>query len=163
MGLQIDFAHLSAKDVLDLAIAAEAEAKENYEQIATWMKGRGNVEVAEFFTTMADLEQIHCDQITEHRRRLFGDEPPSHRETAAWEVEAPDYDRISMDMSIRAALETALDAEVKAHDYYAGALDYVADPAVTVLFEELRLAELQHQRMIRRQIGRLEGRDEPEG
>lgn len=162
MGLQIDFAHLSGRDVLDLAIAAEAEARENYEQIATWLQGRGSSEVAEFFTTMAGLEQIHCDQITEHRRRLFGDEPPSHRDTAAWEVESPDYDRISMDMSIRSALETALDAEVKAHDYYAGALEYITDPAVAALFEELRQAELQHQRMIRRQIGRLEGRDEPE-
>jgi len=162
MGLQIDFAHLSAKDVLDLAIAAEAEARENYEQISTWLKGRGNADVAEFFTTMAGLEQIHCDQISEQRRRLFGDEPSSHRDTAAWEVESPDYDRISMDMSIRSALETALDAEVKAHDYYAGALEYISDPAVTALFEELRQAELQHQRMIRRQIGRLEGREEPE-
>ena len=162
MGLQIDFAHLSAKDVLDLAIAAETEARDNYEQIATWMRGRGNAEVAEFFTTMAGLEQRHCDQITEHRRRLFGEEPPSHRDTAAWEVESPDYDRISMEMSIRAALETALDAEVKAHDYYDGALEYVSDPQVTELFEELRQAELQHQRMIRRQLGRLEGRDDEE-
>ncbi len=162
MGLQIDFAHLSARDALDLAISAEAEAKDNYEQIATWLEGRGNSEVAEFFTTMAGLEQIHCDQISEQRRRLFGDEPPSHRETAAWEVESPDYDRISMDMSIRTALDTALDAEVKAHDYYAGALEYITDPGVTALFEELRQAEMQHQRMIRRQIGRLESGDEAE-
>ena len=73
-------------------------------------------------------------------------------------MESPDYDRISMDMSIRSALETALDAEVKAHDYYAGALEYVTDPSVTALFEELRDAEAQHQRMIRRQIAQLEGR-----
>ena len=78
----------------------------------------------------------------------------------AWEVETPDYERIEMSMSVRAALEAALDAEVKAHDYYAGALEYVSDPAVSALFEELRLAEHNHQRMIRRQIARLEGREE---
>ena len=64
MGLQIDFAHLSAKDVLDLAIAAEAEAKENYEQIATWMKGRGNVEVA-----------VLSDLVGKASRWLYAEDP----------------------------------------------------------------------------------------
>jgi rubrerythrin len=160
MGLAIDFSKLEAQDVLDLAVAAEREARENYEQIATWLEGRGNSEAAEFFKMMADLEQIHCDQIATKRRQLFGDRPSRHRDTAAWEVESPDYDRISMDMSLRAALETALDTEVKAHDYYAGAIEYLTDEGVTALFEELKLAELQHQRMIRRQLARLDGTDE---
>jgi rubrerythrin len=161
MGLGIDFSRLEAQDVLDLAVAAEKEAKENYEQIATWMESRGNADVAEFFKMMADLEQVHCDQLTTQRRQMFGDRPPRHRESVAWEVETPDYDQIEMDMSIRAALQAALQAEVKAHDYYAGALEYATDPGVSALFEELRLAEQSHQRMIQRQLARLDGTEEP--
>jgi rubrerythrin len=162
MGLGIDFSRLDAQDVLDLAVAAEREAREHYEQIATWMEGRGNSDVAEFFKMMADLEQIHCDQLAAQRRKTFGDQPPHHRDTVAWEVEAPDYDQIDMDMSIRAAYETALQAEVNAHDYYAGALEYATDPGVSALLEELRVAEHAHQRMIRRQIARLDGTEDRE-
>ncbi len=159
MGLAIDFSKLEPVDVLDIAVAAEREARDSYQQIADWMRGHGNLEVADFFASMARLEQAHTDLIGAQRRRLFGDREPRHRDTAAWEVESPDYDRIGLDMSVRAAYDAALDAEVKAHDYYAGALEYVTDPGVEALFAELRDAEAQHQRMIQRQIARLEGRE----
>jgi rubrerythrin len=162
MGLAMDFSKLETQDVLDLAIAAEKEARDHYDQISTWMTGRGNAEVAEFFKMMAGLEQIHCDQLDAQRRRMFGDRPPRYLEGVAWEVEAPNYDQIEMDMSVRAALEAALGAEVKAYEYYAGALEYATDPGVVALFEELRSAEQQHQVMIRRLMARLEGKAEPD-
>ena len=51
--------------------------------------------------------------------------------------------------------EFALESEVRAHDYYAEAKTHMTDPAVTSLFEELRLAEAEHQRLLRDEIARL--------
>jgi rubrerythrin len=49
----------------------------------------------------------------------------------------------------------ALDAEVRAHDYYAGALEYLTDPKVSELFESLRQAEIQHQNFLKKEMEKV--------
>jgi len=156
MGLDMDFSKLEPQDVLDLAIYAEEDARDAYDQIASWMDAHDNREPADFFRRMARAEQAHCDRLNRQRRQLFGDTPPRHTSTIAWEVEAPDYDAIEAVMSLRAAFKAALSAEVKAYDYYDQALAYVTEPTVVELFEQLRQAELDHQRMIERELAKVE-------
>ncbi len=127
MGLEIDFAKLAPQDVLDIATFVEHEAHERYLELADEMD----------------------------RRELFGDAPAHVRDVVFWEIEAIDYRQNLPAISLRQALELALSAEVKAHDYYAGALEFHTQPAVAELFEELRLAELEHQRLIREELARL--------
>jgi len=151
MVLEIDFSRLDPQDVLDVAIQVEEEAEENYEQLSSWMRADGNDEVARFFTKMAGLERLHRSQITARRQELFGDAPPHHSSRAVWEVEQPEYGDIESEMSLEKAFDLAMDAERRAGEYYANALDYASDPQVITLFQGLRDSEADHLRLLQEQ------------
>jgi rubrerythrin len=156
MGVDLDFSKLSAMDVLDLAIYVENEAEDNYEQLVTWMQQQGNNTAASFFKRMAGLEEVHRRQISAVRDKLFGDAPATTSNAYAWEVENPDFDAISPDLSLRAAYQLAIDTETRAHDYYAGALEYASDPTMIELLEDLRDAELEHRRLLERELASID-------
>jgi rubrerythrin len=154
MTIQLDFSKLSGTDVLDMAIAIEDEATIYYEQLADWVD-EGKPEVVDFFKRMAVREKRHHDQIVALRDRLFGDAPKSHAEKVSWAVEEPDVYKVPDDVNLKQAFEVAMDAETRAHDFYAGALEYAIDDQVTELFEGLRKAEADHQRMLREEMEKL--------
>ncbi len=157
MVLEIDFSRLDPQDVLDVAIQVEEEAEENYEQLAGWMKADGNDEVAQFFAKMARLEHLHRNQIAKRRHALFGDAPARHSSRAVWEVEQPEYGEIDGAMTLEKAFDLAMDAERRAGEYYANALDYASDQQVIELFENLRDSEAEHLRLLREQRERAFG------
>jgi rubrerythrin len=152
MGLDMDFSKLRPQDALDLAMYAEREAEENYEHLAGVMDRESNPEAASFFRRMAGWERRHHDQIARRREELFGDTPPTLVDVTFWEIEIADVGAHSP--SLAEALKIALAAEVNAHDYYAEAIEQLTDPAVETLFEELRKAELEHQRLLREEMAR---------
>jgi rubrerythrin len=61
MALSMDFR--SRRTTSDLAIFAEEEAEEQYEQFATLTKSSRDSDLAEFFHKMAGRERRHRDQI----------------------------------------------------------------------------------------------------
>ena len=156
MTIELDFSKLRGPDILDMAIAIEDEATMYYEQLADWV-GDDKAEVADFFTRMAGWEKRHHDQLVAQRERLYPDAPKSHAEKVSWAVEAPDYDAVANDVSLKQAFDIAMDAETRAHDFYAGALEYAADDKVAELFEGLRKAEADHQRMLREEMAKFLG------
>jgi rubrerythrin len=153
MTIDLDFAKLSGTDVLDMAIAIEDEAEVYYEQLADWVSD-GDPGVRKFFGRMAGLELRHRQQITAERERLFGDAPPSNAAKVSWAVEMPDFDKVPNDATLRQAFQVALESETRAHDFYAGALDYVDDEKIAALFEDLRKAEAQHKRLLLEEMDR---------
>lgn len=157
MGLDIDFAKLSPQEVLDLAIAAEEEAQEHYERLADAMERSDNPEVATFFRKMAGRERLHHDQLAERRAAAFGQAHPrlGNNTNILWDIEVPDEQRVRAGISVRDALSVARQAEINAHDYYAGAQEYVTDTSVAALFEDLRNAELEHRRLIEKELAKL--------
>jgi len=155
MGMEFDFSMLKPMDILDLAIYVEDEAEAHYEQLASWAGGKSDSQVVEFLHLMAGREALHRQQIQDLRVRKFGDTPPKFSENIAWEVESPDYDKVQDEMDIRQALELAMASEVKAHDYYQQAQDYLADDESLQLLEGLRKSELEHQRLLEKEIARL--------
>ena len=155
MGLDIDFAKLSPQEVLDLAMGAEEEAEEHYEGLADAMERGGNLGVAAFFRKMAGREKRHHDQIAERRTAMFGEAHPRLGTNILWGVEVADESGVGAGMSVREALTIARQAEINAHDYYAGAQEYLTDEAVTALFEELRQAELEHRRLLEAELAKL--------
>ena len=157
MVLEIDFSMLDAMDILDIAIFVENEAEESYEQLETWASARGNEEAAAFFKRMAGFEVLHRRQISDLRAELFGETPSRYTDSAAWEVEAPDWDALGETLTLRQAMEIGVGAETKAHDYYAGAMDYVTDAKVEELLDGLAKAELMHRSLIEEEMARLEG------
>lgn len=154
MAIDLDFSKLSGSDTLDMAIAIEDEAQLYYEQLADWV-GEDKGAVADFFTRMAVREKRHKEQIMTQRERLYGDAKKSHADQASWAVEMPDIYKVPDDISLKKAFEVAMEAETRAHDFYAGALDYVTDEKVTELFEGLRQAEADHQRLLEEEMHRF--------
>ena len=152
----IDFAALSLRDALDLAVLVEEEAKDRYEEFADQMRAHHNPEAASFFEFMRGNEEKHEAELASRRASLFGKEPSRMRREMIFDVEAPDYDEARGSMSPLDAYSAALRSEVKAHDFFVAALAGIADPAVRALFEELRDEETMHQRLVREQIERLE-------
>ena len=148
MALKVDFSRMDGRDALDIAIVIEDEAQLAYEHLADWVKGDGNIEAADFFKRMAVREKRHKDEITARRAELFGDVPARHDEAAPWEAEVPDYESLGRKVSLEEAFNVAMGAETRAHDFYAEALDYIEEPSVVELFDWLRKAEIEHQRML---------------
>jgi rubrerythrin len=156
MGLSIDFAKLKPHDVLDLAIFAEGEAQDNYDQLSTIMRSRGNDHAADFFHRMAGLEKLHHDQLKARRDELFPAAVAGLADRWFWGIEAPDYAAVGPTITPREAYAFALASEERAYEYYAEAIDFVADGVMTKLFEELRDAELLHQQLLRGELARLD-------
>ena len=151
----IDFASLQLKDALDLAVLVEEEAQERYEEFAHQMETHHTPEAAAFFRFMAETEAKHGSELRARRVKLFGDAPRGVTRAMLYDIEAPEYDEVRASMSPRAALETALRAEEKAHAFFVGALPGLKDPEVRALFEELRDEEVEHQALVQKQIARL--------
>ena len=148
MALEMDFSRLDAKDALDIAAVIEEEAQLAYDHLAEWMTSDGNTEAAEFFKRMSVWEKRHRDEIAARRAELFGDAPSTYDEEAAWEAEVSSYEELGRDVTLEQAFDVAMGAETRAYDFYNGVLDYVSEPQVVELFEWLKKAEVEHQRML---------------
>ncbi len=155
MAQTIDFAKLSLKDALDLAVLMEEEARERYEEFVDQMQLHHTPDAADFFRAMAANETKHGEQLARRRRALFKAEPAQITRAMLWDLEAPEYDSARAFMSVRRAMEVALQSEIKAHDFFADALRHVADGEVRKIFAELRDEDTEHQRLIRDQLRKL--------
>jgi rubrerythrin len=72
-----------------------------------------------------------------------------------WDVEAPAYETVRAFMTLREALGVALDAEVKAYNFFSEALKLPIAEPVKKLFEELKEEEVLHQDLVKKQLFRL--------
>jgi rubrerythrin len=151
----IDFANLSLKDALDLAILIEDEAQERYEDFASQMEQHRTPEAAQFFRYMVENEAKHGRELAERRAQRFGDAPRAVTRAMIFDVEAPDFDAARAFMSPRAAMEAALQAETKAHGFFVAALPAIQDAEVRALFEELRDEEVEHQDLVKLELAKL--------
>jgi rubrerythrin len=157
MTIQVDFSKLDGRDALDVAYIIEDEAQLAYEHLSGWVAGDGNSEAADFFARMAGREKRHKEEIAEKRKELFGDLPTRQDDEAPWQVEVPDYESLGKNVSLAEAFDVAMGAETRAHDFYAEAIDYIEDETVVELFDWLRKAEVEHQRMLGEEMKRFLG------
>lgn len=151
MPVEFDFSKLEAVDVLDLACFIEREAAENYVQLASWAE-KNSPGAAKFFQRMARLEGQHDSQIEERRRELFGDQAPHYIDSAPWEVEVPDFDKVGTSFTLEQAYALALGAEEQAEAYFRQAVDYISDPQTVAILESLAEEELEHQRLLKTEM-----------
>ncbi|MCC6125962.1 MAG: ferritin family protein [Pirellulales bacterium] len=158
----IDFTQLSLMDALDLAVLIEEEAEERYVTFANMLGSRYEGDAADFFQTMSRYEAKHAAQLRDKRMKLFAATPLRLNKELVEDVEAPDYGTPRPFMSTPHAFEVALDCEKKAEAFYVSALSVIADPQVKDLFTELRDQEIEHQRMIQRQMAKISGDASPD-
>jgi rubrerythrin len=151
----IDFATLTLRDALDLAILIEEEAKERYQEFTAQMEAHHTPDAASFFRFMVGNEAKHEAELEARRSMLFGSDPRTVSRAMIFDVEAPDYDEARAFMTPHAALRAAFRCEEKAYDFFVAALPRIQDAEVRELFEELRDEEVVHQDLIRQQLAKL--------
>ena len=168
MASQFDISTLSLQDVLDMAVLIEKEAEERYLVLAKQVGKRYPGDAADFFTMMAQNEQMHGLELMGRRRALFGDAPVHARVAAlASGVDAPEFEQVARNMSPRQALEVALESEIKAYEFYDQLLNAnqslsdALHPEVRELIMELRDEEAEHQRMLDKTRGWYQGAARP--
>ncbi len=154
MSVDIEFANLSIKDALDLAILVEDEAEQRYSELADNLELHNTADAARFFRFMVGCEAKHGEELRAKRNELFGDQETNVDSSLLWDVEAPGYEVAKTFMTIQDALAVALAAETKAFEFFDGALPEVEDPEVRELFTELRQEEVEHMQMVREQMKR---------
>ena len=155
MSADIDFAALSIKDALDLAILIEEEARDRYQELADNLDVHNTGDAAQFFRFMVGCEAKHGEELAAKRRELFGSEPMAVDRSMLWDVEAPGFETTRTFMTLHEALEVAMAAETKAFEFFDGALSEVGDPEVRELFTELRQEEVEHMDMVREQMKKV--------
>jgi rubrerythrin len=151
-GARVDYASLSLKDALDLAILVEKEARERYLKLSTMVGGRYTGDACDVFRAMADNEVKHETQLQAMRDKLFKRARSAVSRDALFDVEAPDWTKVNVFMSPRQAVEVALESEEKACEFYEAALPHVKDAAVRRLFEGLSEEERQHRAALRKKL-----------
>jgi len=156
---EIDFTRLKLQDALDLAILIEDEAEERYREFAAQMEEYHTPEAGRFFRFMAANEKKHGDTLRARRRGSFGDAPATVDRDMLWEVEAPGYQEARAFMSVRQALNVALEAEKKAYAYFEAAVPHVGDAQVKELFQELKQEEAEHMELVNRELAQAPADD----
>ena len=155
MSIRLDFSKLNLMDALDLASLIELEARRRYTEFAESLGTRGVGDAGSVFRSMAVNENKHCEEIAERRLALFGDQPAKVTLDDIFDVEAPSMGDVRWNMSALKAYQLALFSEQKAFAFYDEALDYVDQPDVKALFEELREEEAEHVNMLVKIIAKL--------
>ena len=151
----LDLTRLDLRDALDLATLVEEEAMERYEELAAQMENQHTFDAAAFFHFMATNETRHGEELAARRKTLFGDVPRRVARSLLWDVEAPGYETVHAFMTLREALLVALDAEVKAYDFFCEALKLPVAEPVKRLFEELKQEEILHQDLVKKELAKL--------
>lgn len=154
MAKQLDLTKLDLMDALDLAILIEQEAMERYEELTAVMREHRTEEAASFFHFMAKAEAKHGADLLTQRTKLFGKAPRRVDRSLLWDVEAPGYETVHDFMTLREALKVAMDAEVKAYDFFEESLKLPLSPPVKELFEELLQEEVAHQEMVKKELAK---------
>lgn len=156
----INFARLSLRDALDLAVLVEEEARDRYGELADQLELHHSEAAAGFFRRMARIEDLHRDALARRRQGTFSNQPSAVTRSMIFDIEAPSFDEARAFMTVRQALQTALRSEQKAHAFFVGALPHLKDPEARALFAELREEEVEHQQLVTAELAKLPP-DEP--
>jgi rubrerythrin len=146
----------TAPELYAHAIAIEREAAERYAELAQHMADLGNEDVAELFRRLSVFEAEHLDTL---EGRTAGVAVPDVAASGyAWlDSGAPEtvaHELVFRLLTPRAALEIALQAERRAHQFFAEVKTTADDPALRALAQEMALEEQGHIAMVEQAIAR---------
>ncbi len=162
-----DFASLSAREALNLAISIEARNADLYRQFGDLFNGfqdPESCEIASTFWDMADEEERHGKALQARFVERYNDDPkPIAEEDIREKIEVPKIASGEIFAIARAqvsqvprnrAFEIALVAERSAMKFYARLLETTQDKDLRELYEELASDEDDHVRSLQRRITR---------
>lgn len=134
------------------AIALEREAARRYEELAAAMGTEGQAELRDFFARMAHYSRLHLAEA--QARGGFRTLPRLGPEDYEWPEgvapETADWAGVDALMDGAAALQLALDGELRGHAYYAMVASTSRDPETARMAREFAAEEAQHVTELRR-------------
>jgi rubrerythrin len=151
----VDFSTFTLHDALDLAILADEEAEERYEELADQLELHHTKEAAAFLHRMSSEERRQAAQLRQRRQQLFPDAGRKVSRPVLWDVKTPGYDEVHVFMTLREAMLMALGAEEKAEAFFEDALHQVHDTEVAAFFAQLRAEEARLREQVERDLAAL--------
>ncbi|NRT55380.1 ferritin-like domain-containing protein [Sphaerotilus uruguayifluvii] len=136
------------------AIALEREAARRYEELAAAMQTDGRAELKAFFARMAHFSRLHLAEA--QARGQWRDLPVLAEHEYDWPdgiaPETADWAGVDAQMTVRSALELALESERRGHAYYAAVAALAQDPDVRHLAAEFAAEEAEHLAELERRL-----------
>lgn len=140
------------EDFMALAVAMESEAAQRYAELADAMEMANNVEVAELFRRMAQIESGHARKLASGMGWREVEAAPSGAEGA----ETPAMEDVHYLMQPYHALAIALDCEERAQRFYAELARDARDDAVRDAARALEEEEREHVALVRAWMAKVE-------
>lgn len=143
------------------AVRLEADAAETYERLAAQMETRAAPEVVALFRKFGGFSRQHLAEATERAYREAGEllelAPGEYRWPDGTSPESSRLTDADLDeLTVKAALEAALDTERRACDFYAAVAGQTASAAVQELAQEFAEEEAEHVEALERWLARLD-------
>jgi rubrerythrin len=146
---------LTLAAALDVAITIEREARDHYLTLARVLADATDDTVRTFFLHMARMEEGHRLELVERRALACPGAPQADVAQFALPRHGPQTEAEAQALTLRRALQNALQAEADARAFFVDALEGLTDPDVRALFGELAEEEIEHQAMVQAQLDAL--------
>ena len=143
------------------AVRLEADAGETYERLAAQMEERANVQVAALFRQFAGYCRQHLAEACERAEREVGGVPRLRAEDYRWPDGRSPETPVPTDLlrlTVRGALEMALDTERRACDFYSAVAGQTRSAEVQELAQEFAEEEAGHVEALERWMEKLDQR-----
>ena len=144
---------------LRCAAMLEADAATGYDQLARKMEAIGNEEVAALFSKFGEFSRLHHREVRETQERelgkVFEDQLDDIIWPDAWSPENPLAHTELDGVTPKKAIETALETERRACDFYATIAGQTRSERVQELAQEFAEEEGEHVEHLERWLERL--------
>lgn len=139
------------------AVRLEGDAADTYQRLAQQMEERANVGVAELFSRFSGYCRQHLAEARERAIRETGRVPELAPEDYRWpdghSPETPQPGDLQK-LTVRGALELALDTERRACDFYVAVAGQTRSETVQELAQEFAEEEAEHVAALERWLAR---------
>ena len=138
-------------ELMAQAYALEREAVERYGELADVLSTHNNEEVAALFRRLASQEALHASEILRTMGWTRAPAPPALPDAP----EAPAFEEAHYLMHPWHALRIALDAEQRAHDFFAGLVERCESEDMRRAAERLQADEREHIVLLQNWLSRV--------
>lgn len=141
----------SLPDLMAQAYAFEREAVERYSELADVLATHNNAEVAALFRRLASQEALHATEILRTMGWTKAPAPPSWTDVP----ETPSLEQAHYLMHPWHALQIALEAEQRAHDFYGSLAVRAGAGDVQQAAQQLQQDESEHIALLKNWLERV--------
>ncbi|WP_405241433.1 ferritin family protein [Lentisalinibacter salinarum] len=144
---------------LRCAAALEADAAAGYDELAAQMRKQDIADVADLFEQFGEFSRLHLREMHEQQVEHLGRTLPQDCGEFCWpDGQSPEnpVSHANLDgMTARRAIETAVETERRACDFYSAVAGQTSSEIVQELAQEFAEEEADHVRHLRRWLERL--------